>query len=144
MKWNRPMKIKKSEDAQSLVEFALTLPLLLLLVLGTVDLGMGFKTYIGLTNAAREGVRWISIHPSDKDGAEARVTAEAGRIGLESSAFMAGGYEVSFSPDKNSYDAGDKVTVEVEYDYELLFSAITGLPEIHFTASSTMVVLYDE
>ena len=132
------------ERGQSLVEFAIILPVMLLLVLGTIDLGMGFKTYIGLTNAAREGVRWISIHPSDKVGAQNRIASESMRIGLESSVFAEGGYVVSFSPDKSSYAAGDKVTVNVDYDYEMLFGTITGLPKIAFTASSTMVVLYDE
>lgn len=132
------------ERGQSLVEFAVILPLLLLIVLGTVDLGMGFKTYIALTNAAREGVRWISIHPSDQDGAEARIAEEAERVGLEDGIFVEGGYGVSFSPDKSNYSAGEKVTVNIDYEYELLFGAITGLPAIPFTASSTMVVLYDE
>lgn len=131
------------EHGQSLVEFAVILPLLLLIVLGTVDLGMGFKTYIALTNASREGVRWISIHPSDPDGAKARVSEEAERVGLEDGLFTEGGYTVSFSPDQSSYSAGDKVTVNVDFEYELLFGTITGLPAIPFTASSTMVVLYD-
>jgi Flp pilus assembly protein TadG len=132
------------ERGQSLVEFAVILPLLLLIVLGTVDLGMGFKTYIALTNAAREGARWISIHPSDQAGAKARIASEAITVGLQDGLLVADGYGVSFSPNQNNYAAGDKVTVNVEYEYELLFGAITGLPAIPFTASSTMVVLYDE
>lgn len=133
-----------NERGQSLVEFAVILPLLLLIVLGTVDLGMGFKTYIALTNAAREGVRWISIYPSDQTGAKARIAEEAERVGLEDGIFVDGGYTVSFSPNQSDYDAGDKVTVNIDYEYEMLFGAITGLPAIPFTASSTMVVLYDE
>src|SRR5688572_13246994 len=132
------------ERGQSLVEMALILPLLLLIVLGTIDLGIGFKTYIGLTNAAREGVRWISIHPSDQDGAADRVEEEAERVGLLDGILSEDGYDISFSPDKSNYAAGEKVTIYIDYDYELLFGAVTGLPEIPFTASSTMVVLYDE
>jgi Flp pilus assembly protein TadG len=132
------------ERGQSLVEFAIILPVLLLLVVGTVDLGMGFRTYITLTNAAREGVRWISIHPTDQVGARARIEEEAARIGLSEGIFLEDGYEVGFSPNQNDYNAGENVTVSVSYNYELLFGAITGLPAIPFTASSTMVVLYDE
>ena len=126
-----------------MVELAVILPLLLLIVLGTVDLGMGFKTYIALTNASREGVRWITIHPTEKDLAIERVNAEAERVGLVDGIFAEGGYNISFTP-SGSYKAGDKVTVSIDYDYELLFGAVTGLPAIPFTASSTMVVLYDE
>jgi Flp pilus assembly protein TadG len=132
------------EQGQSLVEFAFILPVLLLLVLGTIDLGMGFKTYIGLTNAAREGVRWISINPDDQAGALLRVRAEANRVGLTLGDLSADGYTVTFTPDQSSYDAGDEVTVNIEYRYELLFGAITGIPEVPFAASSTMVVLYDD
>jgi hypothetical protein len=132
------------EAGQSLVEFAIILPLLLMIVLGAVDLGMGFKTYIALTNASREGARWISIYPSDQAGAEDRVAEEAERIGLLNGILVDDGYGVSFSPDKSSYAAGEKVTVSVDYDYEMMFGSIIGLPEIPFTASSTMVVLYDE
>lgn len=131
------------ERGQSLVEFAVILPLLLMIVLATVDLGMGFRTYIALTNAAREGARWISIYPNDQDGAEARVAQEADRVGLEDGLLADGNYEVRFEPDQSDYDAGDKVTVNVDYNYELLFGSLTGLPTVSFTASSTMVVLYD-
>lgn len=134
----------RRERGQSLVEFAVILPVLLLIVLGTVDLAIGFKTYIALTNAAREGARWISIHPSDQLGAKVRVAEEAERVGVQEGLLAEKGYTVTFVPDKSSYSAGDKVTVNVSYEYELLFGALTGLPEIPFNASATMVVLYDE
>jgi Flp pilus assembly protein TadG len=40
-----------------LVEFALALPILLLIVVGVVDFGMLFQEYQVVTNAAREGAR---------------------------------------------------------------------------------------
>jgi Flp pilus assembly protein TadG len=40
-----------------LIEFALTLPLLLLLILGIFDFGFAFQRYLVVTNAAREGAR---------------------------------------------------------------------------------------
>jgi Flp pilus assembly protein TadG len=134
----------KKEHGQSMVELALILPVMLLLVFGTIDIGLGVKTYIGLTNATREGVRWISIHPSDRAGAEARVAMEAGRVGLADSAISADGYTVSFSPNKSAYNAGERVTVRIDYTYPILFGALTGLGDMPFNASSTMVVLYDE
>jgi hypothetical protein len=135
------------EHGQSLVEFAFTLPMILLLVLGVVDLGVGFKTYIGLTNAAREGVRWVSLHPDDTNCADAfsRIAQETERIGLVmKSEFATDGYEVSFSPSGCNYSEGQRVTVSIDYEYELLFGTLTGLPAVPFNASATMVVLYDE
>lgn len=48
---------RRSERGAELVEFALVLPLLLLLGLGICDFGMLFQRYEIVTNAAREGAR---------------------------------------------------------------------------------------
>jgi len=59
---------KKFEDyGQSLVELALVLPIVLLLILGAMDFGRMFYTKIVITNAAREGVNYLSRHKEDKD-----------------------------------------------------------------------------
>lgn len=134
----------QAEQGQSLIELALALPMLLLLVLGVIDLGLGFRSYIALTNAAREGVRWVTIYPDDPAGALARTNAEAERVGLFYGVFEGDdGYTVNFAPNKSVYAADDEVTVTIDYDYELLFGAITGLPKVPFQARATMVVLYD-
>ncbi len=51
--------------AQALVEFALILPLLLVLIIGAMDLGRVFYFKIVLTNAAREGANTLSRNPAD-------------------------------------------------------------------------------
>jgi len=56
-------KLGKNTDkslGQSLVEFALILPILLLLVLGAMDIGHIITTKIAVTNAAREGANFLS------------------------------------------------------------------------------------
>ena len=45
----------------SMIEFALVLPLLLLMVLGTVELGLIFSRYQILMGSAREGGRVASL-----------------------------------------------------------------------------------
>jgi len=56
-----------SPPAQALVEYALVLPLLLLLVLGVMDFGRMFYTKMILTNAAREGANYLAYFPGDAD-----------------------------------------------------------------------------
>ena len=51
--------------AQALVEFALVLPILLLLILGVIDFGRMFYTKMILTNAAREGANYLAYFPED-------------------------------------------------------------------------------
>jgi Flp pilus assembly protein TadG len=47
----------RDERGQAVIELALTLPLLLLVVLGIFDFGFMFQKYEVVTNAAREGAR---------------------------------------------------------------------------------------
>jgi hypothetical protein len=142
--WTWAQNRVRSESGQSLVEFGLILPLLLLLTLGVIDLGLGFKTYISLTNAAREGARWVTVYPDDPAGAKARALGEAERVGLAEGDLGSGGVTVFFTPSKEQYSAGEEVTAHVQYDYDLLFGQITGIPAVSFEAKATMIVLYDE
>ena len=47
--------------AQAVVELAIAMPVLLWFALGTLDFGRVFYTYVGLTNAAREGARRATL-----------------------------------------------------------------------------------
>lgn len=47
----------RRQSGQSLVEFATLLPLIILLIIGAAETGNALNAYIGVTNAAREGVR---------------------------------------------------------------------------------------
>jgi hypothetical protein len=69
---NKKMGSKKYDQlkygnppAQAVVEFALALPVLLLLILGVMDLGRMFYTKMVLTNAAREGANFLAYSPED-------------------------------------------------------------------------------
>ncbi|HEY5436591.1 MAG TPA: TadE/TadG family type IV pilus assembly protein [Candidatus Limnocylindrales bacterium] len=53
---------RRAEEGQGLVEFALVLTPLLLLLLGIVQFGFIFNTYITVTSAAREAARSGSIY----------------------------------------------------------------------------------
>lgn len=48
---------RHTDAGQTLVEFALVLPLMLILMFGIVDFGRAFYTWLTITNAAREGAR---------------------------------------------------------------------------------------
>jgi len=50
---------------QAMVEFALVIPFFLILVFGIVDFGMVLRSYVQITNAAREGARYGVTCKSD-------------------------------------------------------------------------------
>ena len=65
-----------AEDGAELIEFALALPLMLVLVTGVFDFGMAFQQYEVVTNAAREGARLGSLGAGySSDSIRARVNA---------------------------------------------------------------------
>jgi hypothetical protein len=56
-------KIRRENGGQALVEFALVLPLLLLLLMAVFEFGNVFHSYLTITNAAREGARLGVVNP---------------------------------------------------------------------------------
>jgi len=72
------------EKGAELVEFALVLPLLLLIMFGIMDFGLLFQRYEVVTNAAREGAR-IAVLPAYGPGdVDARVKQYLVAAGLKS------------------------------------------------------------
>ena len=65
--------MSKRTRGQGLVEFALILPLLLLLMMGIVEFGYVFIVYTSVFNAAREGARHGIVHGLDEPGIRART-----------------------------------------------------------------------
>jgi Flp pilus assembly protein TadG len=64
------------QRGQAFVELALGMPLMLLIMLGTLDVGQVFVDYVQLRNGCREAASYGARHPADTPGIETRVTAE--------------------------------------------------------------------
>jgi Flp pilus assembly protein TadG len=130
-------KNKDGERGQSLVEFTMIVPIFLLLVFAIVDFGMGFHAWITVTNSAREGAR-IGAVGADQSTIEARARDTAGSLD---------GEDLSVTVTNAQGDPGEAVTVEVDYDYQLItpLSNILGIvsggsigPDLNFSATSEM------
>jgi Flp pilus assembly protein TadG len=70
----------KNERGQTLVEFALVLPILVVLVLAIAQFGVAFNNYVTLTDAARAAAR---------KGAVSRESGQAGAC--QAAGYAAGG-----------------------------------------------------
>lgn len=70
-----------TEKGQSLVEIAIAIPFLIAVVIGVLDLGRMYFTVIIINNAAREGARYLMLHPDDRangfNGTRAAARREA-------------------------------------------------------------------
>lgn len=79
--------MNRGERGAALVEFALALPLLLVVLAGIVDFGFAFQRYEVVTNAAREGARIATLPGYDATAVDSRVRSyvQAG-LGLSGAA----------------------------------------------------------
>ena len=67
---------RRSERGSVVVESALALPLFLLLIFGTMEFGLAFRTYLTLTNTTRDAARFAATLGRDAD-ADYQVLNEA-------------------------------------------------------------------
>lgn len=113
----------RGSRGQSLVEFAMVMPVLVILIFGIIDFGMGLRSYISLTNATREGARFAAVgnlpgaYPANCDGIT--NTTVIGRvciaIGLDPAALD----DVSVTyPDGQA--PGNSVVVAAQYTYTFI------------------------
>jgi Flp pilus assembly protein TadG len=65
------LRFRDDAHGQSLVEFALVLVPLFILLLGIIQFGFIFNTYVTMTNAAREGARSGTIYVYDRTHSKA-------------------------------------------------------------------------
>jgi Flp pilus assembly protein TadG len=107
---------------QSLVEVAIAMPLLIVILVGILDLGRAYFTYVALTDAAAEGAAYAAIHPTQliqiveraADNSNGLVMLEPGNIHVAT----------------GSLSAGSPITVSVNYDYDVLTPIIqTFVPD---------------
>ena len=76
-------KRQKKESGQAMVEFALLLPVLLLILCGILDFGWLFFNQLSLDNACREGARYACVNSlvDDSDNlVENHITNTMSRI----------------------------------------------------------------
>jgi Flp pilus assembly protein TadG len=114
---------EKDEKGQALVEFALLVPIFLILMFAIVDFGMGFYSLITVTNSAREGARLGAVRATTDDIRD-RVYDTADLINEGDKMTVTVGCGPSSDPPPTgscpSQQQGDSVVVRVEYDYDLI------------------------
>lgn len=78
-----PCRTPSDERGQSMAEFAIVMPFLLLLVFGIIELGAAWRTYQVITNTAREGARIAVIPGKDENDVRTAVDARLTQGGLD-------------------------------------------------------------
>jgi Flp pilus assembly protein TadG len=108
-----------------MVEFALVLPLLLVLVFGMLEFGKAFNYWIDTTHLANEGARWAVVNHNPGAGTlQEYVKGRANTVELRdggTASIPAGDEaEVCISFPNGTADVGDPVLVTVTATYHWL------------------------
>jgi Flp pilus assembly protein TadG len=104
---------------QALVEFAIILPLLLLLVVGIFEFGRYFYNMNNITNVAREGVRFAVVTPNyTQASVESFVKQRLSAFGYDPTKSTV---TVTAKPASGS---GNPVTVAVTLPFESIVAAL--------------------
>lgn len=119
----------RDDHGQSLVEFALMVPILLLMIVGLIDIGHGLQAYVALGNAVRETARETAVHgaaassPWGPTANDANVTASvrSRAVGLDGSAIS-----VTSSWPSGSNVQGNEAVISATYTFQPSASALIG------------------
>lgn len=111
-----------TREGQSLVEFALILPVFLLIAVVIFDLGRAVYYTSALQNAAREGVRYSAVHPDDETGMTDAIVNYAVGLGLTTSNIVYAGLD----PDRYE-TVGGFATPTFRVTLEYYYTPVTPL-----------------
>lgn len=112
------------------MEFALVLPILIVMIFGMVDMGMAINAQAIVGNAAREGARAASFNGADTTATTTVVASAAksliGTAPTTTITCQAVGTTNTIAC--SSASPGDSVRVRVAYMYKWLTPGVLGLP----------------
>lgn len=147
----RPLKREKFRG-QSLVEFGLTLPLLLLLIFTFLDLARAVYYYSAVGNAVREGARYASVTPldllvvDDQNKVKAVVQEYSVSLVIEDGniTFPAPVIEDADTTDTETPNPANYVTVRAKYEFKpitpFLAQILGSGNTISLSSESTMLL----
>ena len=134
---------------QAMIEFVLSISVLILFVFGLFEVGMLFHKKIVLANSAREGVRYLIRHSSDADPEDPE--AEPFDRTIAAITNEAKGYGIIVDPDNISitcidknghnsdFEPGDTVTININEIIEIgIVSQLFGTINLEETAIMRM------
>lgn len=111
----------RSEKGQATTEFAVVLPILVVLLFGIIQFGIAFKDYLSLTDAVRAGARKAAVSRNLSDPVGATQTAVRN---------AAADLDQAKLPDPgvvSSWQPGTDVKVSAQYPFRI---SLFGIPVV--------------
>jgi Flp pilus assembly protein TadG len=101
---------RQKEKGQALVEFAVVLPVLVILVFAIIQFGILFRNYLDLTDAVRAGARVAAVSREKGRGADAEAAVRA------AASLDDADLDVTVN---STWARGSSVTVRAQYPYDI-------------------------
>lgn len=137
---NKPGARRRSngQRGQDMVEFALLLPLLLLIFFGVIDLGRILHASINITNAARAGARYGSMYPDNFADIIDVVEAETQGSAIDLTDVTRRDILVDCP---SGCTPGQPIRVEVRYQFALIVTAFFPDVDLPVFSYAEMMIL---
>jgi Flp pilus assembly protein TadG len=108
-------RLIRNEQGQTMVEFALVVPILCLILFGVLQFGALYNDYVTLTDASRVGARKATVSKyEDSPEAAAEAAARNSAKGLDP-----GQLDIDVLIGTTGWERGQSVTVVATYPYEI-------------------------
>jgi Flp pilus assembly protein TadG len=132
----------RREDGQALVEFALVLPILLMIATAITSFGLTFYRYITLTDAVRSGARTLSLGRGLQDPctpAKMQTVNSAVDVGLQQNqvTLKVNGNACSNGTTGTDWVQGNQATVIAQIPYSINIFGVITVNNGTLTASAT-------
>jgi Flp pilus assembly protein TadG len=125
---NRRIHIR-NQHGQTMTEFALVMPILLLLLLGIIQFGIVFNNYLTLTDAVRAGARKGAV--SRRTTNPTQLTTSA--VQNAATDLKASDLQVTVN---STFQQGDDVTVTASYPFSIsLLGMVVKSGRLHSTTT---------
>jgi Flp pilus assembly protein TadG len=136
---------RRGERGQALAEFALVLPLLLVLIAGIIEFGRAWNIKQAVTDAAREGARYAVVVDGvtdTQDEVKAKIEQRLALASIESSTVTFSSADCPTASDCWR-DTGKQMTVNVATVYRMGFVGalmhwVGGSPDVTISTTATM------
>ncbi len=137
MKRRLIMKKVRREDGQAMVEFALILPVFLLILCGIIDFGWLFYNQLSLNNACREGARYAVVNTADDADTQAIINHIENTA---STVFANDGVDIEVSYSSPNDPTSGDITVHMEAEISFFTPVLSTIMGKEKTITSTVIM----
>jgi hypothetical protein len=134
-------RLRRPNSGQSMVEFALVTPLLLLTFWGIIEFGWLVYSNHEVTNAARDGARWASVH-GDRSGDVATTILVKDYLLDHINVIDPNTLNVNLTKLDGNMKVGSRVRIDVAYPFHPLLGFAMPGAVMNLRSYSTMIVHY--